>query len=449
MFEWIAGVTGIYNRQLMILSFTQVQFLLSGLIMALPYQKKKRLPLRLLFCFLLWMALLWGAVILRTHVPSMATRIPVHILNLSLTLPMLFICLDENQFTVLNVWCAGLAAEEIGAVLYEFLMSAFGFDTSKSLSFFGYVSFELDILVFQLIHLLIYLAVYFLLGRRNKAMEDPRSLKQLTWLVVVSVLLISGLSAFSSEFRSQSPVLFIVTRVYSLALALVILLIRSGIIHQGQARAEIAVMEQVMAQERKQYEQNRENIYLINMRCHDLKHQLANLAGKLTNEEVKSLQEAMNIYDSTIKTGNEVLDVVLYENQLTCEKEHIQLSCMANGKALSFMRTRHIYALFSNALRNAMEAVRKVENPEQRIISIHVEDVGEQVEITVINYYAGEISTSDGQMMTSKTDINHHGFGTMSMRHITDQYHGRMGVEARNGIFKLFISLPKPAETAA
>ena len=110
-------------------------------------------------------------------------------------------------------------------------------------------------------------------------------------------------------------------RICSLVFALVILLIRSGIISQGQARTEISLMERVMAEERKQYEHNRESINLINMRCHDLKHQLANLSGRLTDEEVKSLQEAMNIYDSTIKTGNEVLDVVLYENQLACRKE--------------------------------------------------------------------------------------------------------------------------------
>lgn len=447
MIGWIAQIAGTYTRQLMTIGVTQVQFLIAAFIFSASHKKKKRYPLRLLVCFLLWVALLWGAAILRTHFPAVVTRFPVHFLNFSLTLPMLFICLDEDAFTVLNVWCAGVATEEIGAVLYEFLMSAFGVDTSQAFSFFGSVSIELDMIFFYLIHILIYLAVFFSMERKNSYTEDRQSLRHMTYLVVVSVLVISILSAFTSEFRGESSSLFIITRVYSLAFALLILLIRSGIIYQGQARSEISVMEQVMAEERKQYEQNRENINLINMRCHDLKHQLANLSDKLTSEEVASLQEAMNIYDNnSIKTGNEVLDVVLYENQLACQKEHIQLSCMADGKALSFMRTRHIYALFSNALRNAMEAVRKLEDPDQKIISIHVEDMKDHVEITVINYFTGEISTADGKIATTKADLNHHGFGTMSMKYITDQYHGHMGIEARNGIFKLFISIPKPEE---
>lgn len=38
----------------------------------------------------------------------------------------------------------------------------------------------------------------------------------------------------------------------------------------------------------------------------------------------------------------------------------ISFTSMADGECLSFMRTRHIYALFSNALDNAVEAVMRV-----------------------------------------------------------------------------------------
>ena len=99
----------------------------------------------------------------------------------------------------------------------------------------------------------------------------------------------------------------------------------------------------------------------------------------------------------------------------------------------------------------SIEAVRRVEDPEQRIISIHVEDQGDHVEISVINYYAGEVAASGGAVETTKADVNHHGFGTMSMKYITEQYGGHMGVDARGGIFRLFITIPKPkdAEKAA
>ena len=90
-------------------------------------------------------------------------------------------------------------------------------------------------------------------------------------------------------------------------------------------------------------------------------------------------------------------------------------------------------------------AVRKVEDPEQRIISMNVEDLGEEVAVTVTNYYAEEPDIRDGVAFTGKQDVNRHGFGTMSMRYIAEQYHGHMAMEARNGIFRLYITLRKPA----
>ena len=445
MYSLIANLAGNYTRQLFTVGMTQLQFWMAALLFAIPIQKRRPLWLRALAAVCVWLALMAPAVWMRTHWPDLVTRLPVMLINIGFTLPVLFLILDDQPFSVLSTWCAAVAAEEIVATVYDVLMAAFGIDTSAALLFFTTGDMGRDLLLYLLIRFLLTLSVYLIFGRRRLHSDDTRSMRQIALLSTTILILITLFAAFTQEHRGESLALFVVSRAYGLTLALLILLIRAGIVSQGQARTELAVMERVMSEERKQYEQNRENIALINMRCHDLKHQLANLAGRLTDEEVRSLQEAMNIYDSTIKTGNEVLDVVLYENQLACQRDQIQLSCLADGRALSFMRTRHIYALFSNALRNAMEAVRKVENPEQRIISMNVEDLGEEVAVTVSNYYAEEPDIRDGVASTSKHDVNRHGFGTMSMRYIAEQYRGKMGMEARGGIFRLYITLRKPA----
>ncbi len=448
MYNLLAGLAGGFTRQLFTVGLTQLQFWMAALLFAVPIKKRRPLWPRVIAAIGVWLALLAAAVWMRTRWPDVVTRLSVMLINVGFTLPVLFLILDDQPFSVLSTWCAAVAAEEIVATVYDVLMAAFGADTSAALLFFTTGDMEWDMLIYLAIRFLLTASVYLIFGRRRLHSDDVNSQRQIALLSTAILILVTLFATFTQEHRGESAALFVISRGYALSFALLILLIRSGIVSMGQARTELAVMERVMSQERKQYEQNRENINLINMRCHDLKHQLANLAGRLTDEEVRSLQEAMNIYDSTIKTGNEVLDVVLYENQLACQRDRIQLSCLADGKALSFMRTRHIYALFSNALRNAMEAVRKVEDPEQRIISMNVEDLGEEVAITVTNYYAEEPDIRDGLAATSKQDVNHHGFGTMSMRYIADQYHGHMGMEARNGVFRLYITLRKPAPKA-
>ena len=446
MYAFIAGLTGDYTRLFFTVSITQIQFLMAAILFALPIPRKKPLWPRMLASLAVWLPLMMLAVYVRTRWPGVATRLSGMLINISFTLPILFLLLEDNPFTVLSTWCAAVAAEEIVATAYDVIMACFDLDTSQALFPLSTGDVETDILLYLLMRFCMTGLVYLAFGRHPARAGDPRSLRQLALLSTGIVLLIAFFSTFTQEHRSESLSLFLISRSYALAFAFLILLIRSGIIRQDEARQEISIMEQVLREERKQYEQNRENIQLINMRCHDLKHQLSRLAGRLTDEEVRSLQEAMNIYDAAIKTGSEVLDVVIYENQLACQKENIQLSCMADGAALSFMRTRHIYALFSNALRNAMEAVRKLEDPQQRIISIHVEDMGDHVEISVINYYAGEVNGTGGTLNTTKGDMNHHGFGTMSMKYITDQYGGHMGVDARGGVFRLFITIPKPGK---
>ena len=275
---------------------------------------------------------------------------------------------------------------------------------------------------------------------------DARARRYGMLLSLAALLILGILGGITSHYRDESTALYICARMFSLLIAVFILMTYSGIEFRSRSRQEMAAMEHILSEERKQYAQMKENIDIINMHCHDLKHQLAEFSGKLTDQEIVQLQEAMDIYDNNIRTGCEALDVALYVNQLACQKEGIQLSCLADGKALSFMRTRHVYALFSNILRNAMEAVRKLEDPDQRIISMHVEDCGDRVEISEINYFVGDIRQTADSLLTTKGDTNHHGFGTMSMKYIADQYHGHMGVDARNGIFRLLITIPKPKE---
>lgn len=52
----------------------------------------------------------------------------------------------------------------------------------------------------------------------------------------------------------------------------------------------MALMSNLLDKEREQFEKSRENIDIINSKCHDLNHQLSKLEGKITDEELLSLK---------------------------------------------------------------------------------------------------------------------------------------------------------------
>ena len=195
---------------------------------------------------------------------------------------------------------------------------------------------------------------------------------------------------------------------------------------------------------------SRGNIEAINIKCHDIRHQIRRLANEgavVDGSVLADIEREVNVYDSVVETGNEALDTILTEKSLMCSGEEIVLTVMADGAALGFMAPADIYALFGNALDNAIEAVRQVEDPERRTITLSVRQAGKMVAVNVENYFAAAPRFSaDGLPQTSKTDEDNHGFGTRSMRAIAQRYGGSMHAGTQDGVFYLNVLLAMPEE---
>lgn len=424
-----------------------VQVLLSGLVFFHPLQKKRRYVLWLLLALLCCAGIFAGSVMMRIQWNNLATRFIMRLFQFAMPLLTVLLCYRAAFYVKLKVWCAGIAAMEIGAAAYSFLLALRKIDERVTISLIApdRSPGPLDWSLYYALHLLVYWAVYRLFGPRRTEEQDRESRLSTILLTLFCLLFLTVPDCVSNEYRSMGYAMLLVNRIYLLALSAFILVLCNGIEIQSQYRMEMAIMERVLSEDKKQYRQMKENIDIINMHCHDLKHQLENFSGKLTDREIASLRDAMEIYDRNIKTGNEALDVVLYMSRLACEKEGIELTCLADGHLLSFMRTSHVYALFNNALGNAMEAVRKVSDPEMRTISLTVRSCDGQVEIEVTNYFDASVSGRLPMGESTKADQAHHGYGLSSMRYVARQYGGTMAVHTEKNIFSLLIGLPFPA----
>jgi hypothetical protein len=296
--------------------------------------------------------------------------------------------------------------------------------------------------VYALVRLAVYFPLYWYLGRKMPEQQHKKIHKATVALAIGCLLFLTVPDCVSQEYRDISYPLFLTNRIYLLALSIFVMAICTSIEFHSRVQVDMEIMDQVLHEERKQYERMKENMDIINMRCHDLRHQLDHVAGRLTDQEVETLRGAMEFYDANIKTGCEVLDVVLHTSQLAAREEGIEITCMADGGCLNFIRTRHLYSLFSNALGNAMEAVRKLSDPAKRTIGITVERRDGNAVIEVTNYYEGTAPREGG---TTKSDKHRHGFGTMSMRYIAESYGGTTQVQTGSGIYMLVITIPIPA----
>ena len=65
-------------------------------------------------------------------------------------------------------------------------------------------------------------------------------------------------------------------------------------------------------------------------------------------DSLEDLKDSIQIYDAVVKTGNEVLDVVLTEKNFYCQANHITMACIVDGAKMDFMETMDVYALLQD-----------------------------------------------------------------------------------------------------
>ena len=160
------------------------------------------------------------------------------------------------------------------------------------------------------------------------------------------------------------------------------------------------------------------------------------------NETLDAIENSVMIYDSSMSTGNDVLDTILTERSLGCEKEHITWTCVADGSRLGHIDPVDLYILFGNILDNAIESVRKIEDPAQRVVSLNVYTRSNMAVIQAENYYSGSIRMENGLPHTTKSDESSHGFGMRSVKSIAEKYGGSISIDTDGQIFLLSILLP-------
>lgn len=274
--------------------------------------------------------------------------------------------------------------------------------------------------------------------------------RHLTWATVV--LLLAGMLLFTNlfqnlflEYAMAVPLqLRLVFEAFDLICCIFLLALMFELCQRGRLENDNDILKHVLHQQKQQMETSKETIDLINIKCHDLKHQLSRLGPRISPKEIAELNESINVYGATVKTGNEAADVILTEKSLLCERTGIQLDCMVDGAALDHLSPSDIYALFGNMLDNAITAVRQLPAGTPRIIRMKVRRQAGMLSVHCENAFAGTLTFQEGLPVTTKEDRQYHGFGVKSIRMITEKYSGYMTIQTADHLFVLDLLIPLP-----
>lgn len=259
-----------------------------------------------------------------------------------------------------------------------------------------------------------------------------------------TVVLNSLKDVFSNR---KDPALTIIVSIYSLICCIFAMMTLMGYFQKNRLENELIIVKHLWNNEQKQFESSNQNVQMLNMYCHDLKHLLTMMKEKnSTDEFIGEVTNALSVFDAMKTTGNHALDVILTEKSLFSKQKNIKLTCMVDGKQLDFMQTTDLYSIFGNLLNNALEATLQIDNPEKRIIALIVSKSNGFVRIHIENFFNGNIKYVNGFPQTSKADAAYHGYGLKSVTYMLERYHGNISFENQNDIFCVNIIIPIPDE---
>ena len=244
------------------------------------------------------------------------------------------------------------------------------------------------------------------------------------------------LHGLSDHWISALP--FILVDLLALALSF-------GLVSYRNKKEENQELERSIAKVHHYYAFMRDNIDILNMKAHDLKHFIRDAREKIAvdSAELEELQKTVEDYETIANTGSQTLDYILTEKRYLCQKEGISFTFSADGKALSFLSQGDLISLFGNLLSNAVEAEEKLADKDKAYIFLAVSVHSGMTSIHLENYYPEEVVFENGIPLTTKEDRRFHGFGSKSIRYIVKKYGGTYANEHEQGIFEVNILFPQ------
>lgn len=422
-----------------------MQLLMAEAVFLIGRPRRERFGLRLTASAAVYLVLSGGWFFLLKQLPGDGAILKIFFWMglFALSMGAIFACFDLLPVELVFVGTGGYATEHIAytvAKILQYLSSGY----EEQIGAF------LENLIFRfLIYVLIDVGMYLFIVRKNREKGEIKKgdnrLVQMAFLILFSAIILSVYASEEAIVPFRSVLSEVICPMYSLLCCMLVILLEYYVFRENWLSREKETMEQLLQMADAQQRTSREAIDIINVKCHDLKHQMKALTRmegeKERSEYIEEMRRAVSIYDATYHTGCEALDYILREKNLLCDEYGVAFSCMADGTAINHLHAADIYALMGNALDNALECVAQ-EKPGERIISLRINRHGQMVSIHLENTCSRPPQFVDGLPVTKKPDKHYHGFGVQSIRYITRKYQGEVLMRAQNGRFYLDILLP-------
>lgn len=313
------------------------------------------------------------------------------------------------------------------------------------------INWVVNLLLLVLIDGSLIMILYKLESRNRKVNENLSINRQelvSAAIIALAIFVVSNISYVFQEAQIGSFVisqLFVVRTLVDLG-GVAILYAYHVQLGELNMRYEVERLQDMLEMQHNNYAMLEQSVNAVNQKYHDLKYQIEVLKSEASAKEsleyLNQMEMDIKSYEAQNKTGNKILDTILTGKSLYCQSNWIELTSVADGKALDFMDPIDISTLFGNMIDNAIESVSKIEKKEKRLIHLAITKQKGFLRIRMENCYEDKLQFENGLPTTTKADRKYHGFGLKSIQNTVKKYGGSTTIQAENGWFEVRILIP-------
>jgi hypothetical protein len=214
--------------------------------------------------------------------------------------------------------------------------------------------------------------------------------------------------------------------------------------------AHLALAREQIAMQTEYYNALSAQINEVHAIRHDFRH-FVSVLGRLSDEgRYEQLSRFLSEYAGKADTEllpvfceNVVANSILGFYSLRLKEQGITFHCACRIPKELSVSDSDLCVVLGNALENAMEACKKLENTKERSVSLEAMTVNGQLLIKVTNDYGGTVNQADGRYLTTK-EKPYHGIGLQNIRKVVGACGGYTKTEHSETVFTLMAAFPEP-----
>lgn len=182
---------------------------------------------------------------------------------------------------------------------------------------------------------------------------------------------------------------------------------------------------------------------------HEMSHHMNAISAFLSKNKVQeannymaSVSDKLNALPPLRYCNNLLLNAIVGASIEQAKSHEIQVEYSLNVDKEIGIHDSDLCVLVENMLDNALEACRKIKPGKKRFIRININQDDHFIFIGCVNSFYGKIIFDEkGDIVTSKEDADHHGYGISAMKIVAEKYGSIIKIECTDNEFAVMTNL--------